>query len=226
MGVFIDLTGARFGRLVVLAQMARRVNKRIMWECICDCGNLVFVSGNNLRTGNTVSCSCIKATNHLKHGMSNTPEDRAYHAAKGRCNNPDNEAYLDYGGRGVTFCFTSFEEFYADVGPRPEGTDNKGKSLWSLNRIDNNGNYEPGNVEWTDRSTQMSNRRPFKLPFRGFSSLVDIRFTRLVVTGQVEKGDRRHWLCACDCGSTIVVRENNLKLGNTKSCGCLKKRSP
>lgn len=85
--------------------------------------------------------------------MTETPEHEAYCAARGRCNNPKNGKFKDYGGRGIKFLFTSFEQFYKELGPRPEGM--------SLDRIEVNGNYEPGNVRWAPLSVQSKNRRPF-----------------------------------------------------------------
>ncbi len=80
-----------------------------------------------------------------------TPEHIAYRHAKGRCSNPTDVAWKDYGGRGIKFLFTSFEQFFAELGPRPEGK--------SLDRINNDGNYEPGNVRWATHSEQVKNQR-------------------------------------------------------------------
>ena len=86
------------------------------------------------------------------HGMTHTPEYRAFSAAKYRCNNPCVPGYKDYGGRGVRFLFASFEEFYAELGPRPGAG-------YSVDRINNDGNYEPGNVRWATWSQQIRNQR-------------------------------------------------------------------
>jgi hypothetical protein len=87
-----------------------------------------------------------------RHGMTRTPEYRAYHAAKERCTNPNAVGWKDYGGRGIRFLYTSFEQFIAEVGRRPEGM--------SLDRIDNDGNYEPGNCRWATWDVQALNKRP------------------------------------------------------------------
>jgi hypothetical protein len=86
--------------------------------------------------------------------MSFTPEWTSFHAAKKRCTNPKFKQFADYGGRGIEFRFKSFEEFFAEVGPRPEP-----KFKYSLERIDNNSHYEVGNVRWATKKQQARNRR-------------------------------------------------------------------
>src|SRR6266478_4838849 len=90
----------------------------------------------------------------IKHGMFGTVEYVAYSNAKARCTVPHHPHWKDYGGRGIKFLFTSFELFYLELGPRPTGT--------TLDREDNDGNYEPGNVRWLARSEQQKNKRPFR----------------------------------------------------------------
>ena len=87
----------------------------------------------------------------LKHGMSGSSEYDSYHAAKNRCNNPNDARFTDYGGRGVQFKFISFEEFMNDIGPRPKGM--------TLDRKNNDGHYEVGNVRWASPKEQMKNQR-------------------------------------------------------------------
>ena len=89
---------------------------------------------------------------------SQTPEYRAYIDAKSRCNNPNSGRYYTHGGRGIKFLFNSFDEFFAAVGPRPDGM--------TLDRIDNDGHYEAGNLRWATPSQQVSNRRRYKKKFR------------------------------------------------------------
>ncbi len=101
-----------------------------------------FVNGHNLRG--------LPSPN-IKHGMDGTPECTAYNHAKLRCTNPNAQAWENYGGRGIKFLFTSFEQFFAELGPRPEGM--------TLDRIENDGNYEPGNVRWATPSAQNANKR-------------------------------------------------------------------
>ena len=89
------------------------------------------------------------------HGMSGTPEYRCYYAAKHRCENPNDRSWRHYGGRGIEFRFSSFEEFYEHLGPRPP--------TFEIDRIDNDGHYEPGNVRWTTRAQNEVNRRTDKV---------------------------------------------------------------
>jgi hypothetical protein len=128
-----------------------------------------------------------------------------------RCTNPRAFNFRHYGGRGITVCqrWFEFEAFLADVGIRPDGT--------SLDRINNDGNYEPGNVRWATASEQRTNQR------KGLVDLRGIRYTRLTVIGFVGRNAQRNslWACACDCGSIVTLPEYRLKNGTTKSCGCL-----
>jgi hypothetical protein len=96
----------------------------------------------------------------LRHGHSRngeTPEYRAFKGARERCNNPNGKSYANYGGRGIKFLFTSFEEFLAELGSKPEP-----KRLYSLDRINNDGSYEPANIRWATRTEQNRNQRPHK----------------------------------------------------------------
>ena len=121
--------------------------------CACQCGGTPtpgskFLPGHNLRVANHAR----------KHGMDGTPTYRCWINMRERCNNPNHHAYASYGGRGITVCerwATSFENFLADMGVMPAGL--------TLDRIENNGNYEPGNCKWATRAEQQRNRRVTKL---------------------------------------------------------------
>jgi hypothetical protein len=155
---FKDLTGKRFGRLVAIRPAARDINKRLRWLCECDCGNETICLSNALQTGDSTSCGCLReelrSIRNLTHGQGGkTP---AYHSWCGmiqRCTNPNSKAFPNYGGRGITVCerWRKFENFYADMGAKPEGL--------SLDRINNDGNYEATNCRWATRSQQAQNRR-------------------------------------------------------------------
>lgn len=152
-----DMMGQRFARLVVVGRLASRGGSS-RWLCRCDCGEERAVAGSNLRNGNSKSCGCLrvdKAKANRTHGMAKTLPHKCWVSIKQRCFNPANPSYRNYGGRGITMCdewAASFEAFYAYVGDCP------GPGL-SLDRINNDGNYEPGNVRWANGSTQMLNRR-------------------------------------------------------------------
>jgi hypothetical protein len=145
----IDLTGKVFGKVVVIEYAGKAKNGQTLWICLCECGNRTKAFGSHLTRGNTKSCGCGKG--RFIHGMYKSPEYQAYIHAKSRCENPDTKCYENYGGRGIQFRFKNFEDFFKEVGHRPEGE--------SLDRIDNNGHYEVGNLKWSTRKEQQNNTR-------------------------------------------------------------------
>ena len=163
---FRDLTGQRFGRLLVteFAGMLQKAKwKKAHWVCVCDCGKTITAHGAVLMNGNTSSCGCFKResirTRMITHGQTcghlRSTEFRIWEAMKARCFNQDHEKWNLYGGRGITVCerWLKFENFFEDMGNRPS-------IKHSIDRFPNNdGNYEPGNCRWATQTQQCRNQR-------------------------------------------------------------------
>jgi hypothetical protein len=153
--------GQRFGQLTVIRE-APKIGQYRAIKLKCDCGNVCVVKLNALRKSRpTLSCGCLRTAvlgNRRTHGRSRTPIYDIWSGMRKRCENPQSKSYPDYGGRGIKVCerWHKFENFLADMGERPS-------DVHELDRIDNDGNYEPGNVRWTDDGrAQVRNRRKHK----------------------------------------------------------------
>ncbi len=170
----IDLTGQRFVRLLVLERVSKGSYKtsNSMWKCVCDCGHFRTVSSSNLKSGKAKSCGCLRAemTSKMargnkfkksKHGLSGSRIYNSWSSMISRCKHQSSGSYKDYGGRGILVCDrwsdhkNGFQNFLSDMGERPEGM--------TLDRINNDGNYEPENCRWATPKEQISNRRAYKI---------------------------------------------------------------
>lgn len=148
-----DVTGQRFGRLTAVKRLHSNKSGNSIWLCNCDCGGVSNSNISQLRNGKTKSCGCINKELTKTHGMHSSPEYKSHASMKDRCLNRNNPQYHDYGGRGISYCmrWDSFENFFKDMGFRPKGK--------TLDRIDNDGNYDPENCKWSTRKEQMLNTR-------------------------------------------------------------------
>lgn len=156
-----DISGIRFGRLVAILP-TRNQNGKFAWLCRCDCGKPTVVVSGNLRNGNTTSCGCFHmeqlVLQHTTHGRSRQVTYRKWATIIQRCTNPKVQNYARYGGRGIGMCDEwqqSFESFHHHVSSLPHF----GEAGFTLDRIDNNGHYEPGNVRWATVIEQNRNQR-------------------------------------------------------------------
>lgn len=170
----VNLVGRKFGRLTVLS-FAGILNKtHTTWNCICDCGTQKVVRGPNLVKGLTKSCGCISkeitAKRNLTHGLSHkSAAYKSWENMRRRCLCPSHTQYHNYGGRGITICerWNDFENFLADMGERPPGL--------SLERINNDGNYELSNCKWATQKEQCNNQRKRKLDKNDRALIKDLR---------------------------------------------------
>ena len=153
---FVDLMGMKFGKLTVIKRVENKNGHSATWECRCDCGTVFSVAGTALRAGQK---HCKKCTprwgNKIIHNMSRSRIYRIWHGIKDRCNNNNSDAYRNYGARGITFCieWNEFLPFY-DWAMQNGYTDEL-----TIDRIDNNGNYEPSNCRFITILEQQKNKR-------------------------------------------------------------------
>jgi hypothetical protein len=172
----IDLRSQTFGNWRVLDYVGNT-----KWRCLClSCGEESVLFGGNLRGGLTAGCKQCQIKRITTHGHTvngQTPTYRAWHGMKQRCENPNSEVFKDYGGRGIMICqrWDVFENFLEDMGPCPVGLE--------IDRIDNNGNYEPGNCRWTTKKQNQSNKRNNRFVLYGGRKMTFTEMARLTGRG-------------------------------------------
>jgi len=145
----VDLTGKKFNSLTAIRPVKRNNQGGLVWLFKCDCGGEIETSGYKVTRGDTKGCGCL----WKRHGGYNTPEYQAWSDMKTRCSNPKDPYWYRYGGRGIKVCGrwqNDFDAFFMDVGPRPSAS-------YSLDRVKNDGDYEPSNVRWATKKQQSRN---------------------------------------------------------------------
>lgn len=164
--IAINLTGRIVGEWTVLGPVRREQfpsgAEHLYWLCRCSCGTEKEVNGQSLRkNGATTSCGCVQkrlaqavGKANVRHGMKHTSEWHAWSSMRSRCLNSNHKQFPSYGGRGISICdrWSVFENFFADMGLKPS-------EAHSIDRIDNDGNYEPTNCRWATKKQQQRNRR-------------------------------------------------------------------
>lgn len=189
-GAALDLTNVRFTRLVAIRLYETDHNKHRVWECRCDCGTTVYATVQNLKRGKVKSCGCLRRDINanplaVSHGHSRRGDISGtyscWQSMRSRCNRPSHPNYSTFGGRGIKVCerWNEFENFLADMGERPENL--------QIARIDNDGNFEPGNCKWVTASEKGFNKlntRKYTVggvtkSFRGWAEYLGINRTTL-----------------------------------------------
>lgn len=144
--------GLKYNMLTIIELAGRSKSGKLLWLCACDCGNSTIVQSDNLNSGHTKSCGCLMGKQSFIHGYKDTKTYNSWRRIKQHCLNPNSHGYKNYGGRGIKICndWLIFENFLRDTGERPEGM--------TIDRINNDGDYEKSNCKWSTPLEQANNR--------------------------------------------------------------------
>lgn len=202
--------GDRFGRLVVVERLQIKNTHRSWWKLVCDCGQETVSSPDAILSGRKRSCNCYgrevsiaSGRSTAKHNMSSSDEYHIWSGMRTRCRNPKSDYWDRYGGRGITVCdrWAKFQNFFADMGRRPS-------SEHSLDRINNDGNYEPDNCRWATRSEQRRNQAERR--FRDLSGMQCGQYTVIRLFRKGKQSGAHRWLVRGTDGVERVIGKTHL----------------
>ena len=159
MGVKLDHTGMKYGKLTAIKEVGKTKSRMIIWEFICDCGNITQVPASSAKAGHVLSCGCLNLEKikeiNTKHGWAGTKEYSTWKNIKARCTNSNRKDWYRYGGAGLTFEYSEdFLGFLDEVGKVPDSENN-----WSIDRMDSTKGYVKGNMRWATIEQQSKNKR-------------------------------------------------------------------
>lgn len=200
---FINRAGKRFGRLVVTSRIGTTANKKVLWGCLCDCGNVTCVDAGSLVTGNTTSCGCYLKEKITKHGGWKKGSYNTWRAMIRRCTKPHDKDYKRYGAVGVSVCpeWMDYLTFAADMG-EPEGAE-------TLDRIDPYGDYNKTNCRWNSPTVQARNIRVPKKSTSGVVGVYPI-YGNMWMAAITAKG-RKYYSKVCNTVEEAAVARKELE---------------
>jgi len=152
----IDMVGKRYNRWTVIEEVGKDEDRNITYLCECECGSKKILSGRQVRRGNSKSCGCLNDEKRIKHSLAYTRAYNAWQKMKSRCENTNDKQYGRYGGRGITICdrWQDVQKFYEDMNECPDN--------FQIDRIDNDGNYQPNNCRWVEQTINAQNKSTSK----------------------------------------------------------------
>lgn len=204
-----NLAGRKFGRWTAIEPVHVGNRRDLQWSCVCECGATRYIASSSLLRGHTKSCGCGKpdaiGLKHTTHGMRKTGTYTTWRSIIDRCTQSNHTKWSDYGGRGITVCdrWRRFENFLEDMGTKPESR--------TIDRIDNDGNYEPGNCRWATRTEQARNTRANRLLTYGGETLTLAEWAERIGVGYAtlrSRLDKYGWTIerAIETGDTMHKR--------------------